>query len=46
MQLVTDDATLSHAERVPRREALLRYCERDTFAMVQVLSRLHDLARP
>jgi hypothetical protein len=46
MQLVVDDGTLTPAERAPRREALLRYCERDTLAMVRVLSRLRELAQP
>ena len=46
MQLVMDDAALLPAERARRREALLRYCERDTLAMVRVLSRLRELAQP
>jgi hypothetical protein len=44
MQLVADDPTLPPAERALKREALLRYCERDTLAMVRVLSRLRELA--
>jgi hypothetical protein len=43
-RLVLRDATLSPAERALRRERLLRYCERDTLAMVRVLSRLRELA--
>jgi len=45
MQLVADDPTLLPAERATKREALLRYCERDTLAMVRVLSRLRELAQ-
>jgi len=43
-RLVLGDATLSPAERALKREQLLRYCERDTVAMVRVLSRLRELA--
>lgn len=43
-RLVLDDASLRPAERALKREQLLRYCERDTFAMVRVLSRLRELA--
>lgn len=43
-RLVLDDATLSPAERALTREQLLRYCERDTLAMVRVLARLRELA--
>lgn len=45
MQLVTGEPVLAPGERAARREALLRYCERDTLAMVRVLSRLRELAR-
>src|SRR5438477_13085086 len=34
---------LSPAERVELREALLRYCERDTWAMVRMLEQLRGL---
>ena len=44
MQIVTGEPALSPAARAQRREALLRYCERDTMAMVRVLSRLRELA--
>jgi hypothetical protein len=44
MRLVVDDATLLPAERAVTREALKRYCERDTLAMVRVLARLRELA--
>ena len=46
MQLVTGEPALPPAECAGHREALLRYCERDTLAMVRVLSRLRELARP
>jgi predicted RecB family nuclease len=46
MQLVIGDATVSPTARAATREALLRYCERDTLAMVRVLSRLRELAAP
>jgi len=44
MRLVMGDATRLPAERALTREQLLRYCERDTLAMVRVLSRLRELA--
>jgi len=44
MRLVVDDGTLVAAERAIKREELLRYCERDTFALVRVLERLRELA--
>jgi hypothetical protein len=44
MRLVVGDATLQPAERARKRDGLLRYCERDTLAMVRVLSRLRELA--
>jgi hypothetical protein len=37
-----DALTTRHAER--RRRALLRYCERDTWAMVRLLERLREIA--
>jgi len=43
MRLVVDDGTLLAAERAMTREKLLRYCERDTLAMVRVLARLREL---
>jgi hypothetical protein len=43
MRLVVGDATLQPAERTLKRDELLRYCERDTLAMVRVLSRLREL---
>lgn len=46
VDLLTGDPALPPAEYAQRREALLRYCERDTLAMVRVLSRLWELARP
>ena len=36
---------MSPDEAAAAREALLRYCELDTFAMVKVLSKLRELAR-
>lgn len=44
MRLVVDDGTLPLADRVIKRGELLRYCERDTLAMVRVLERLRELA--
>lgn len=44
MRLVAPEESLPAAERARRREALLRYCERDTLAMVRVMSRLRELA--
>ena len=43
MRLAVDDGTLLAAERAIKREELLRYCERDTLAMVRVLARLREL---
>jgi hypothetical protein len=43
-RLVLADAAFLPADRALTREQLLRYCERDTFAMVRVLSRLRELA--
>ena len=43
-RLVVGDAALPPSERARIREELLRYCERDTLAMVRVLSRLRKLA--
>jgi len=36
--------TLAEAERTRLREALLRYCELDTWGTVRLLERLHELA--
>ena len=41
---VLPDAPFLPADRALTREQLLRYCERDTLAMVRVLSRLRELA--
>jgi len=43
-RLVLADPALLPADRALTREQLLRYCERDTLAMVRVLSRLRELA--
>ncbi|MCU0252388.1 MAG: hypothetical protein MUE61_19520 [Vicinamibacterales bacterium] len=43
-RLVLGDAAFLPADRALTREQLLRYCERDTLAMVRVLSRLRELA--
>jgi hypothetical protein len=43
-RLVLDGERVAPAERGERREALLRYCERDTLAMVRMLERLRALA--
>ena len=43
-RLVLADAAFLPADRALTREQLLRYCERDTFAIVRVLSRLRELA--
>ena len=45
MQIVTGEPAFSLAASARRREALLRYCQRDTLAMVRVLSCLRELAR-
>jgi predicted RecB family nuclease len=45
MRIVTGEPALPAAEAARRHAALLRYCERDTLAMVRVLSRLRELAR-
>ncbi len=37
---------ISPEERGRVRQDLLNYCERDTWAMVKVLERLRELARP
>ena len=44
-QLVVGEPALSPEERATRREALMRYCERDTLARVRVVARLRELAR-
>ena len=36
--------TLAEAEKSRLREALLRYCELDTWGTVRLLERLHELA--
>jgi predicted RecB family nuclease len=46
MRIVTGEPALPAAECTHLREALLRYCERDTLAMVRLLGRLRELARP
>jgi hypothetical protein len=43
-RLVVADAAFLPADRSHTREQLLRYCERDTLAMVRVLSWLRELA--
>ena len=45
MELVTGAAATPPEQRAGQREALLRYCERDTLAMVRLLARLRELAR-
>src|SRR5437763_3814216 len=42
-RLMLRDAELPAGERAALREALLRYCERDTWAMVKLLERLRSL---
>src|SRR5881394_3339543 len=42
-RLMLRGAELSAGERAALREALLRYCERDTWAMVKLLERLRGL---
>jgi hypothetical protein len=44
-RLVMEGDTLAAPERAATREALLRYCEVDTLAMVKVLERLRELAK-
>ncbi len=44
-KLVVDDPAMPPTERSAMREALLRYCERDTLAMVRVLARLREFAQ-
>jgi len=36
-------SAMDEAEKTVMREALLKYCELDTLAMVRVLGRLRDL---
>jgi hypothetical protein len=43
-QLVLEGDGIAQPEREATREALLRYCERDTLAMVRVLERLREIA--
>ena len=42
-RLMLQGAELSEGERAALREALLRYCERDTWAMVKLLEKLRTL---
>ena len=42
-RLMLRGAELPAGERAALREALLRYCERDTWAMVKLLERLRSL---
>jgi hypothetical protein len=44
-RLLLRGATLAEAEKTRLREALLRYCELDTWGTVRLLERLHELAR-
>ncbi len=44
MRLVAGDDGLAPSARSARRDDLLRYCERDTRALVRVLERLRELA--
>jgi hypothetical protein len=44
-RLLLDGDALSADERARVREALLRYCELDTWGVVRMLERLEDLAR-
>jgi hypothetical protein len=46
MRIVTGDPALPPLEAASRREALLRYCERDTLALVRLLGRLRELSCP
>jgi hypothetical protein len=43
-RLMLGDEEFPPAERAAQREALMRYCERDTLAMVRVMERLRELA--
>ncbi len=43
-EIVAPSAEPGSADQARRREALLRYCERDTLAMVRVMERLRELA--
>jgi predicted RecB family nuclease len=45
MRIVTGEPALPPADCAGRHAALLRYCERDTLALVRVLARLRELAR-
>ena len=42
-RLMLAASELQERERVELREALLRYCERDTWAMVKMLEKLRSL---
>ena len=43
-EIVAPSAELGSDDRARRCEALLRYCERDTLAMVRVMGRLREIA--
>ncbi len=43
-RLVLAGADIPPEERADQREALMRYCERDTLAMVRVMEKLRELA--
>ncbi len=45
MEIVTGTTATSPEQRARQGEALLRYCERDTLAMVRLIARLRELAR-
>jgi hypothetical protein len=45
LDLMLHGGNRTATERSRLREALLRYCERDTMAMVKVLERLRSIAR-
>ena len=44
VRLLLRGGTLDVAEKTRLREALLRYCELDTWGTVRLLERLHELA--
>jgi hypothetical protein len=44
-RLMLEGVAISRPEREATRQALLRYCERDTLALVRVLERLREIAR-
>jgi predicted RecB family nuclease len=45
-RLILDTETVDETERSEKRDRLLRYCERDTLALVRLLEALRDLAGP